>query len=112
MGFKVQKRFCDTCIYRDDCLLDLTTLEDEVRDRYKRFVSYRACHHARGNDVCCRGFWNAHKDEFEAGLAAQRSNLVEFVDVDDWMPRQKIVGPTPNDVAPQTDKMYGVMPAP
>lgn len=32
--------------------------------------------------MCCRGFWEAHKDAFPAGQIAQRLGLVEFVDVD------------------------------
>jgi hypothetical protein len=80
--FRVQRRLCATCIYRPDSPLDLKRLEDQVRDKYMGFKGWRACHHAKGKTVCCRGFWNAHKDEFAAGQIAQRLNLVEFVDVD------------------------------
>jgi hypothetical protein len=44
------------------------------------FKGHRVCHHSA--DVCCRGFWEAHKDEFPAGQIAQRLNIVEFVEVD------------------------------
>lgn len=80
MGLKVQLRLCATCIYRPDSTLDLQQLEDAVRDPYMGFKGYRICHHSR--DACCRGFWEAHKDEFAAGQIAQRLGLVEFVDVD------------------------------
>jgi hypothetical protein len=78
--FKVQKKMCTTCIYRSGSPLDLDMLEEQVRDKYSGFKGHRICHHS--DDVCCRGFWEAHKDEFPAGQIAQRLNLVDFVDVD------------------------------
>jgi hypothetical protein len=81
--FKVQRKLCATCIYRPDSTLDLQVLEDAVRDPYIGFNGYRECHHATGGSgVCCRGFWNAHKDEFPSGQIAQRLGVVQFVDVD------------------------------
>lgn len=80
MTFKVQKKMCATCIYRPDSSLDLEVLEDDVRDPYMGFKGHRVCHHS--DDVCCRGFWNAHKDEFQMGQVAQRLDMVEFVEVD------------------------------
>jgi hypothetical protein len=77
--FKVQKKMCATCIYRPDSPLDLKRLEDAVRDPsgFKGFRTYRICHHSE--NVCCRGFWEAHKDEFQLGQIAQRLGMVEFV---------------------------------
>jgi len=80
MTFKVQAKPCSTCIYRKDSPLDLKALEDAVRDPHMGFKGHRICHHS--DDVYCRGFWNAHKDEFTAGQVAQRLGLVEFVEVD------------------------------
>ena len=77
---KVQQKMCSTCIYRPDSPLDLKKLEDAVRDKYIGFKGHRICHHSKS--VCCRGFWNAHKDEFQMGQIAQRLNLVEFVNED------------------------------
>lgn len=82
-GFKVQRQRCSTCIYRKDSPLDLNRLEDAVRDSYVGFSGYRACHHARSGDVCCRGFWDHHRDEFTLGRMAQALDVVEFVNVDD-----------------------------
>jgi hypothetical protein len=73
---------CETCIYRKELNWHIEELEDQVRDKYVGFKSYRACHHADGG-VCCRGFWERHRDEFAAGQIAQRLGLVEFVDVDE-----------------------------
>jgi hypothetical protein len=78
--FKVQAEACRTCIYRNDNPLDLEALEEAVRDEHLGFRGFRICHHS--NDACCRGFWNAHKDEFAAGQIAQRLGLVEFVNDD------------------------------
>lgn len=80
MTFKVQKKMCPTCIYRPDSHLNLKALEDEIRDPYIGFKGHRTCHHS--DDVCCRGFWTHHKDEFPAGQIAQRLKAVEFVEVD------------------------------
>ena len=60
----------------------LASLEDQVRDAHIGFKGHRICHHA-SDATCCRGFWEAHKDEFPAGQIAQRLGLVEFVDRDD-----------------------------
>ena len=78
--FKVQAKQCATCIYKATSRLDITELENQVRDPYIGFKGHRVCHHSK--DVCCRGFWDRHKDEFAAGQIAQRLGLVEFVDVD------------------------------
>lgn len=83
MGFKVQKKLCETCIYRKDNPLDLGKLEDEIADGHGGFVTHRECHHSDDeNPACCRGFWNKHKDNFPMGQVAQRLNMVEEVDVD------------------------------
>ena len=76
IGFLVRKTICETCIYGKDSPLDLAKLEDDVRDPYVGFRGYRVCHHSKA--ACCRGFWNAHKDEFAAGQIAQRLGLVVF----------------------------------
>ena len=80
--FKVQRRMCATCIYRPGLAWDLANLENQVRDPHIGFKGHRICHHA-SDATCCRGFWEAHKDEFAAGQIAQRLGLVEFVDRDD-----------------------------
>ncbi len=82
MTFRVQKKLCETCIYHKSSPLDLKKLEADVADGNMEgfFCGYRICHHS--DDVCCRGFWEAHKDDFQLGQIAQRLNMVEFVDVD------------------------------
>lgn len=81
-GFRVAAEACATCIYRKDSPLDLEKLEDDVRDPHIGFNGYRVCHHSEAGDpVCCRGFWNRHKDEFPAGQVAQRLDAVIYVEV-------------------------------
>lgn len=83
--FKVQRKMCATCIYRPDSTLDLQRLEAACADPRMpgHFAKFRECHHAKPRSgVCCRGFWEAHKDHFDAGQLAQRLDCVEFVDVD------------------------------
>jgi hypothetical protein len=84
-AFEVQARPCDSCIYRRDSGLNITHLEAQIADPRMAgfFTGYRACHHApdrRG--VCCRGFWDRHKDQFTLGQLAQRLGWVVFVTVD------------------------------
>jgi len=82
-GFQVQRRMCATCIYRPTCALDVAKLENDVRDKHMGFKGHRVCHHAPDKSgICCRGFWDRHKDEFPAGQIAQRLRAVTFVDVD------------------------------
>ena len=78
--FKVQAKSCSTCIYRKDSSLDIKQLEEQIADGYGGFKGHRICHHSE--DVCCRGFWNRHKDEFQAGQLAQRLGWVKFVNED------------------------------
>jgi len=78
--FKVQSKQCSTCIYRKSSPLDLKKLEGDIKDNYGGFYGYRICHHS--DDVCCRGFWNRHKDKFSLGQIAQRLGFVKFVSED------------------------------
>ena len=84
IGFRVQSRLCATCIYRKDSTLDLKALEKAVEDPHMPgyYSKHRTCHHS--NDVCCRGFWNKHKDRLTSAAAqiAQRLGMVVFVKVD------------------------------
>jgi hypothetical protein len=81
---------CETCIYREGFGWRIKELEDQVRDKHIGFKSYRSCHHGDG-EICCRGFWERHKDEFAVGQVAQRLELVEFVDVDTLAPQKELI---------------------
>jgi hypothetical protein len=83
---EVQRKMCASCIYRPDSTLDLVALEAAIADPRMRgffFVGYRSCHHAPDRRaVCCRGFWDRHKDHFTLGQLAQRLKRLRFVTVD------------------------------
>lgn len=74
--FKVQKKACKSCIYRKDSPLDVTALENQALKK----DSWRVCHHSE--DVCCRGFWNKNKHNFNLGRIMQRLGAVKYVSVD------------------------------
>ena len=74
MGFEVMAKACETCIYSTDSPFDLDELEGQSLDN----DSFRICHHH--DTACCRGFWNAHKHDFNMGRIAQRLNAVEYVE--------------------------------
>lgn len=83
IGFRVQARMCATCIYRSDSTLDIQKLEADVADGFGGFRCHRQCHHSSARyPVCCRGFWDRHKDRFPGGQIAQRLKRVVFVTVD------------------------------
>ena len=81
---QVAAKQCKTCIYRPNSPLILTKLEAEIADPRMPgfFKGHRICHHfedADDDDVCCRGFWDRHKDHFTLGQIAQRLGFVEMV---------------------------------
>src|SRR6185295_6574990 len=80
---KIQAKQCSTCIYRKDSSLDIQRLEAQIADPRMKgfFTGWRECHHAkRGSGVCCRGFWNRHRNDFTLGQVAQRLSLFGFVE--------------------------------
>lgn len=83
--FEVQSRQCESCIYRKDSPFDIKKLEAQIADKHMEgfFTGHRVCHHApRRSMVCCRGFWDRHRDHFAMGQIAQRLKAVVFVTVD------------------------------
>ena len=81
--FRVQRRMCQTCIYRDDSPLDIERLEAEIADGHGGFDGHRQCHHTDKEPACCAGFWAKHRDNFQAGQLAQRLDVVEYVETDE-----------------------------
>lgn len=82
-GFKVQSQPCSTCIYSKNTPVrrSIAALERELgKDSIGNFLGWRTCHHS--DDVCCRGFWNRHKNHFNLGRIIQRLGGPEFVEVD------------------------------
>jgi hypothetical protein len=79
-GLKVMRYACETCIYRRGSPLDIRHLERQISDPNMAgyFKGHRICHHSK--DVCCRGFWNRHKNHFTLGQLAQRLRRVIYTD--------------------------------
>ena len=82
---KVAAKQCRTCIYRPNSPLFLKKLEAEIADPHLEgfFKGHRICHSfedADDDNVCCRGFWNEHKDHFTLGQISQRLGFVEMID--------------------------------
>ena len=72
---------CSTCIYRPESPLDLKKLEDDCRDEHGHLAKYRICHHHQdAAEVCCRGFWQAHREDSTPCQIADRLGRVEFTD--------------------------------
>ena len=85
LGFLIQRRMCQPCIYRKDSPLDVQRLEAQIADPHMPgfFRGYRACHHAtETSGICCAGFWRRHRNHFTLGQLAQRLGLVRYVTVD------------------------------
>ena len=75
---KVRKKQCSSCIYFPQWEWDIERLEDACKDAHGHFEYYRQCHH-HDDDVCCRGFYNRHKDNCTNLQLAQRLGVIEFV---------------------------------
>lgn len=82
MSFEVQRRQCETCIYKIDWPGGVERLEAQIADKRMpgHFSGFRVCHHS--GTACCNGFWSRHKDHFDRGQLAQRLGAVKFVDHD------------------------------
>jgi hypothetical protein len=79
-GFRVRAKQCATCIYLPTSPLDIRKLEADVADKHGGFHGHRVCHHSpKDEPMCCRGFWNRHKDKFAMGQIAQRLGWVIFI---------------------------------
>jgi len=75
----VQRRMCQTCIYRPGLGWDLAKLEAQIADPHcpGYFTGHRICHHS--TTAVCAGFWRRYKDRFTLGQLAQRLGWVRRV---------------------------------
>jgi hypothetical protein len=81
MTLQVQRRQCETCIFRKDSP-NLAELLAAIADPRMPgfFAGHRVCHHS--DDAVCAGFWARHRNHFTLGQLIQRLGLVELVDQD------------------------------
>ena len=79
--FKVCDGQCSTCIYKPGLGWRVEELEQQIDDGHGGFNGYRECHHSpEGTPLCCRGFWDRHKNKFALGQIAQRMGAVQYVE--------------------------------
>lgn len=82
--FKIQTKQCDQCLFSRRRIVTAARFKNIIRDctqlgNEKHFVCHKAS--LKGDSVCCRGFWDKYKNNFQLGQVAQRLNLVEEVEV-------------------------------
>jgi hypothetical protein len=80
--FQVVSSRCNECLFSDNKIVD----DDRKQDLIEQTLannSYFTCHKAMlaGLDLCCRGFFDVHKDNSLVTRLAIRLDLVEFVDL-------------------------------
>ena len=74
--FCVNTKMCESCIYKPTSPLSLKKLENDIKNKYGFFDGFRVCHNTKNS--CCRGFWNKHKNNFQAGQIAARLKLIKY----------------------------------
>jgi len=103
-GIVVRNRACETCIYRRGSNLDIKMLGAQIADPHMNgfFTGHRICHHTEA--MCCRGFWNRHRDHFTLGQLAQRLGCVRFEaqDTVTATPAKSSVADTDSSAIPRT----------
>lgn len=77
---KIQKTKCNQCLFTKNRITPTKRAEEVIRDCLKR-DKYFICHKAqfKDSDVCCRGFWDNYKNNFNSGRIAQRLNVIKEV---------------------------------
>lgn len=82
---KIQKAKCNQCLFTKNRIVTpkraMEIIKDSLRDD-----TYFACHKTKlkgiKNDVCCRGFWDTNKNNFNLGRIMQRLGKIEEVNIE------------------------------
>ena len=78
----IQKTKCNQCLFSKDRIVTSKAAAEVVKNCLKN-DTYFSCHKAKikgdKDNVCCKGFWDAHKSNFNLGRIAQRLNAVREV---------------------------------
>lgn len=80
----IQKAKCDQCLFTKNMVVKNNTRRTEIIKSALNNDTYFICHKssiASNGDVCCRGFWDKFKNDFNLGRIAQRLNFVNEVEV-------------------------------
>ena len=74
--FRVKTQQCNQCLFSDNKIVNDARKEEVLRTTLKK-DSFFVCH--KTDDVCCKGYWDSHKNDFTVGQIAQRLNLIKEV---------------------------------
>ena len=76
---KVRKTACDQCLFSKNRIVWAVRKNNILRSCLKE-DSYFICHKAtiEEQDICCRGYWDRFKDQFNLGRIVQRLGGPEF----------------------------------
>jgi hypothetical protein len=84
--FLVQKHKCDQCLFTDNKIVSDIRKSEIILDCRGR-DTYFVCHKdsvitgRKTQKLCCRGYWDLYKNEFNMGRIAQRLDMVEEIEV-------------------------------
>lgn len=84
MSFKVQRKKCDQCLFTDARIVSESRMKDVVQDCLDKdtfFVCHKTQVHALKESVCCRGYWDEYKNQFNLGRIAQRLGVVDEIEL-------------------------------
>lgn len=79
----VQKEKCNQCLFSDNRIVSMKRMKDIIQTCHKQDTFF-VCHKSTvkgDNGVCCKGFWDKFKHNFNLGRIAQRLNVVREVTV-------------------------------
>ena len=76
---------CSECLFSPNRIVSQERKEEIVYQTLAK-DRYFTCHKAMlaGVDLCCKGFFDSHKDDSLVTRLAMQLNLVEFVDLSDF----------------------------
>lgn len=85
--FTVQKTKCNQCLFTNNRIVSIKRMKEILKDCKKR-DSYFVCHKdqtvGEGNGkLCCRGFLDNFKNDFNLGRMIQRINYIKEVEIGD-----------------------------
>lgn len=82
---KVQKKKCNQCLFSKNFVVKNEERRTQIIKECLRKDTFFVCHKSSlasedgHGDVCCRGYWDNFKHEFNLGRIAQRLNVAEEV---------------------------------
>lgn len=82
---KVQKTKCNQCLFTKNKIVSGDRARSIVKEALQNDTFF-GCHKTQlkglKSDVCCKGFWDSHKNNFKLGRLAQWAGAVQEVVID------------------------------